>query len=196
MIWWTIVHPSCWNSPIKIMARKKKQMIIRKEQKTDLDEIYKLIKTAFETAQVSNGKEQNFAVKLRKGESYIPELALVADDNGKLIGHIMLTKTYIKTELSNIETLLLAPISVDIEYRNQGVGSGLIKKSFEIARENGYKSVVLVGNPLYYSRFGFRSSVEFGIKNDNGIPDEYVMACEIAQDGLKNIKGLIKFETE
>lgn len=171
-------------------------MIIRSEKESDFNEIYKLIKNAFETAQVSNGKEQDFYAKLKKGENYIPELAIVAEDAGEITGHIMLTKTFIFNGNIKYETLLLAPISVVLEKRNQGIGSKLINESFKLAKEMGYKSAVLVGNPNYYSRFGFKSSIDFGIKNKNGIPDEYVMACELEPNALSEINGLIEFETE
>lgn len=72
------------------------EYIIRQETEQDHPAIYDLIRTAFETAKVSDGDEQDFAVNLRNNSKlYIPELALVAEEGGKLIGHIMLTNTYI-----------------------------------------------------------------------------------------------------
>jgi putative acetyltransferase len=152
-----------------------------------------LVKVAFQTAKVSNGREQDFVNQLRSGGNYIPKLALVAEENGKLIGHIMLTKTYIDNSGSKLETLLLAPISVALEYRNSGVGSSLIKDSFKLAKEMGYTSVILVGDPAYYHRYGFKASVDFGIKNKNNIPDENVMACELVPDALSGVSGTVEF---
>jgi hypothetical protein len=83
--------------------------------------IYELVKVTLQTAKVSNGKEQDLVNKLRNSGNYIPELALVAEEDGQLIGHIMLTKTYIITnDGDKYETLLLGPISVSLEYRNRG----------------------------------------------------------------------------
>ena len=107
----------------------------------------------------------------------------------------MLTKTYIANDGNNFETLLLAPVSVALEYRDRGVGSALIKESFRLARELGYTSVVLVGDPAYYKRFGFKPLIDFGVKNTNNIPDEYVMAYELGPDVLHGINGTIDFET-
>ena len=170
-------------------------MIIRREKSEELSAIYDLVKAAFQTAKVSNGKEQDFVNKLRSGRNYIPELALVAEENSKLIGHIMLTKAYIAKDGNNFEALLLAPVSVALEYRDRGVGSALIKESFRLARELGYTSVVLVGDPEYYKRFGFKSLIDFGVKNTNNIPDEYVMVYELEPDVLYGINGTIDFET-
>ncbi|MEL7564240.1 MAG: N-acetyltransferase [Dehalobacterium sp.] len=168
-------------------------MIIRRETSDEFSKIYDLVKIAFQTAKVLDGDEQDFVNQLRASDNYIPELALVAEKNGELIGHIMLTKTYIANDDSKFVTLLLAPISVALEFRNQGVGSSLIKESFKLAKEMGYTSVVLVGDPAYYHRFGLKASVSFGIRNKNDIPDEYVMACELVSDALSGISGTIDF---
>ncbi len=170
-------------------------MIIRREKPEEFSAIYDLVKAAFQTARVSDGKEQDFVNQLRSSGNYIPELALVAEENGKLIGHIMLTKTYISNNGNSLETLLLAPVSVALEYRGRGIGSHLIKESFRLAKEQGYTSVVLVGDPAYYRRFGFKPLIDFGIKNINDIPDEYVMVCELVPDILHGINGTIDFET-
>lgn len=164
-------------------------IIIRQEQTTDFEQIYDLVKVAFQTAKVSDGKEQDFVNQLRSSGSYIPELALVAEENHKLIGHIMLTKNYISNSGSKTKTLLLAPISVALEYRNKGVGSKLIHKSFELAKSMGYESVVLVGDPAYYSRFGFKKSVDLGIRYLHDIPEEYVLACELVPGTLYGTSG-------
>lgn len=166
-------------------------IIIRPEQENEYLEIYNMVEAAFRTAQVSNGKEQDFVTQLRTSGNYIAPLALVAEEAGKIIGHIMFTKTYIVSGESKTETLFIAPLSVVLEYRNQGVGSLLVKEGLKLAKKLGYKSVFLVGNPLYYQRFGFRASIEFGIKNNYGIPDENVLAAELVTDALAGIGGAI-----
>lgn len=168
-------------------------MVIRRETPEEFSQIYDLVKAAFETAKVSNGKEQDFVNQLRSGGNYIPELALVAEEEGHLIGHIMLTETYFINSGNRVQTLLLAPVSVVLEYRNRGVGSDLIREGLRLAREMGHTSVILVGDPGYYHRFGFKSSVDFGIKNTNDIPDEYVMACELVPGALDGISGTVEF---
>jgi predicted N-acetyltransferase YhbS len=167
-------------------------MIIRQEKPEEFSEIYNLVKTAFQTAKVTNGKEQDFVNSLRSSSNYIPELALVAEENGKLIGHIMLTKMYIDDN-DKTETLYLAPISIALEYRNKGMGSDLIKASFKLAKEMGYKSVFLVGDPAFYHRFGFKAAIDFGVEHEPDIPDEYVMACELSPNALLEITGVVDF---
>ncbi len=56
---------------------------IRQENKEDYDEAYKVVKEAFETADHSDGNEQNLVVSLRKSKHFIPELSLVAIQDKK-----------------------------------------------------------------------------------------------------------------
>lgn len=160
---------------------------IKREEQTEFKTIYNFVKEAFETAAVSDGKEQDFVDMLRASENYIPELALIAMDEEQIIGHIMLTKFAFNG------MLLLAPLTVKLDYRNQGVGTKLIQKSFKLAKEMNYTSVVLVGDPGYYGRFGFKPSIEFGIICTNDIPSQYVQAIELQEGALDLINGTISF---
>ena len=168
-------------------------MIIRQENPSEFQEIYDLVKVAFQTAKVADGNEQDYVNKLREGSNYIPELALVAEADGRIVGHIMLTKTYITAVDSKFEELLLAPLSVALEYRNRGVGSKLVLESFELAKKLGYKAVFVVGDPAYYGRFGFKSIALFGIKHDPPIPGPYVMAYELKPGALSDVTGTCNF---
>jgi len=170
-------------------------MLIRPERRSEFPRLHELVKTAFATAKVSNGDEQNFVDRLRAGAGYIPELALVAEDEGALIGHIMLTRTFVSTAAGPRPVLLLAPIAVVVERRRQGLGARLIEEAFRRARALGHGAVALVGDPAYYSRFGFRPCADFGIANANGIADRYVMAFELAPGALADAAGSIAFQT-
>jgi len=166
-------------------------LIIRPEKPSEFKIIYDLVKVAFLTAQVSNGDEQNFIDRLRASSGYIPELALIAEQDGQIIGHIMLTKTYVYGPGTKHEVLLLAPLAVALEYRCRGVGSKLVLESFRLAKKLGYKAVLVVGNPAYYGRFGFKPSLSFGIVHDPPIPEPYVMACELEPQALAGVAGTV-----
>lgn len=169
----------------------KQQFSVRQITETDYSTVYDLIKTAFETAEHRDGDEQNFAENLRNGENYIPRLDLVAELDGKLIGHIMFTDTYVtKPDGSRYKTLLVAPLSVLIEYRGKGVGAALMNEGFRIAEALGYRSAFLVGDPNYYRRFGYEPASAFGIAHES-MPAEYVMAKELVPGALDGVKGLI-----
>lgn len=169
----------------------KQEFIVRQITETDYPTVYDLIKTAFETAEHRDGDEQDFAVNLRNGQNYIPELDLVAELDGKLIGHIMFTKTYVtKPDGSRYDTLLVAPLSTLLEYRGMGVGSALMKEGFRIAQTMGYRSAFLIGDPNYYQRFGYERSHLHGIAHES-LPAEYVMVKKFTPDALDGITGLI-----
>ncbi len=170
---------------------EKTNIIIRCEQQTDYDEIYELIQTAFQTAKTPPSDEEEYAVSLRQSDGYIPELALIAESDGKIVGQVMLTKTYIDTGAEEIEALLLGPVAVLIEHRRKGIGAKLITEALNKAKKMGYKAVFLCGDPDYYNRFGFKPVVDFGISYDMDIPAKYVLACELREGWLKDTKGSI-----
>ena len=155
-------------------------MTIRQAKPEDFDAIYSLVKTAFQTAKVSDGDEQDFVLKLRKGH-YIPELELVAEEDGVLIGHI-------RENGGCFDTLLLAPLSVALEWRAKGIGAALIREALAKAAALGHSSAVLIGDPGYYGRFGFHSVASISYP---GVPGEYTLACELTPGALRNIAGAI-----
>ena len=178
------------------MLQEKNGRKIRVVTESDFKEIYDFVETAFKTAEVSDGTEQDFVLELRKG-AYIPELELVMVDKTGIIGHIMFTEQKVDvTDRSGVPSiftgLLIAPLSVKLEYRNKGVGAALMKEGFKRAVERGYKAAFLVGNPEYYKRFGFKETGQYGIKNVSEIPDQFVLGCELGQDSLKGLTGSIK----
>lgn len=171
-------------------------MIIRQENKNDYIEIYELVKTAFETAEVKDGHEQDLVNEFRNSSKYIPELALVAEHNEKIIGYIMLTKTNVEYEGLKFEVLYLAPVAVAKEYRNQKVGSQLIYAAMKNAHAMGFKAVFLAGNPVYYNQFGFVPTIRHGIKCNIEIPEdlfENIMVCELFPQALDGISGIVEF---
>ena len=162
-------------------------MTIRQAAPKDFDAIYSLVKTAFQTAKVSDGGEQDFVLKLRK-RLYIPELELVAEENGVLIGHIMLTGASIRKTGGCFDTLILAPLSVALEWRTKGIGAALVREALAKAAALGHSSAVLIGDPAYYKRFGFHSAAPISYP---GVPKEYTLACELMPGALRNISGSI-----
>jgi hypothetical protein len=63
----------------------------------------------------------------------------------------------------------------------------LTNQSSRIAREMGFSSVLLVGDPAYYHRFGFKTAADFGIQSTHEIPAENVMICELVPHALSNV---------
>lgn len=171
----------------------KTNRIIRQTTLADYATVYEVIKTAFETAEHRDGDEQDFAAKLRNGENYIPQLDLVAEKHGRIIGHILFTRAYVILPDGNrYDTLLVAPLSVLREHRKKGAGSALMQEGLRIAAQLGYGAAFLLGDPGYYQRFGYRPALGYGIGHES-FPAEYLLATEIVPGALETVTGSIRF---
>ena len=167
-------------------------MIIRQEDVNDYKEVYELVKSAFASAEISDGTEQDLVEALRKNkEAYIPDLSLIAEEQGELIGHIMFTKIKIGSDVA----LALAPLSVKPKYQRQGVGMELIKQGHIIAERLGYSYVVVLGSDSYYPKLGYRQAKEFSIEVPEGIPSENYMAIKL-MPGAKVVSGKVVYAPE
>lgn len=170
---------------------------IRQEEEKDYQEVFQLTEESFREMEHSDHQEQFLVEKLRKSDAFIPELSLVAEDeNGRIAGHILFTKIKIVNDTESFDALALAPVSVKPEFQNQGIGGKLITEGHRIAKALGYASVILIGHEKYYPKFGYEKTSNFGISFPFEIPEENGMAVELVKEGLKNIKGVVKYPKE
>lgn len=163
--------------------------IIRPEKQTDYDKIYQVVLNAFKQAEHRDGNEQNLVNNLRKSNSFIPDLSLVAIKDGEIVGHILFTKAYV----NNTEILALAPLSVLPSFQKQGIGLLLIKKGHEIAKNLGYEFSVVLGYPQYYSKAGYIPASTYGIKAPFEVNDENFMAVYLG-DTPRLLNGSIQYD--
>lgn len=166
-------------------------MLIRKEEPKDYEIIYSVVKAAFDSAEHSDGNEQDLVNALRKGDAFIPDLSLVAEIDGKIIGHIMFTRAKVGEDT----VLVLAPLSVLPEYQRRGIGVSLIKEGHKIADELGYAYSIVLGSQRYYPQTGYLPADQFGIKPSFDVPNENFMACKI-KEAASDIQGIIKYAKE
>lgn len=166
-------------------------MLIRQETSGDYNEIYKVVKTAFATADHSDGTEQDLVTNLRTSPAYIPQLSLVAEEKGKIIGHILFTKAKVK----DVTVLALAPLSVLPEYQKRGVGTALIAEGHKIAKSLGYGYSVVLGSEKYYPKHGYVISEEYGIYPPFEVPKENFMAYKLNENS-PNITGTLIYAKE
>lgn len=172
-----------------------KKMQIRQQTETDYAEILDFIEHAFQTARVTGGEEREMVVRIHKSDRFIPELSLIAEINGELIGYIMLSKTTVTNGDQLHEALLLGPVCTKEEVRNQGIGGQLIKKALQVAESIGFTSVFLAGDRHYYRRFGFVPASKYGIKCQYEIPAELldnIMALELVPGALDGVNGVVE----
>ncbi len=148
---------------------------IRQECNDDINAIEKVTIEAFKSHPHSNQTEHKIVAKLRNDNAL--SVSLVAEVNNVIVGHIAFSKVKINDEF--IEWYGLAPVSVTPEYQNQGVGSQLILSGLNAIRELNAKGCVLLGEPEYYNRFGFKAHSELVFK---GVPPEYFQSLRLSGD--------------
>ena len=162
---------------------------IRQERPEDYDAVYHIVKEAFAKAEHTDGNEQNLVVKLRESRSFIPELSLVAIEDGKIVGHILFTKALV----SGAYVLALAPLSVLPEYQNRGIGLSLIKQGHIVAHKLGYKYSVVLGHSEYYPKAGYIPASQYGIKAPFEVADANFMA--VCLDGNEDkLNGIMEYD--
>lgn len=166
-------------------------IVVRSEKPEDYQNIYEINKVAF-----GGEVEARLVNNLRKTKWFIPELSLVAEKEGKIVGHILFSVIHRKTDSNRIPVLALAPMAVLPDYQKQGIGSLMIKEGLKKCKKLGYKIVVLVGHPDYYPRFGFVKASEKGLKLPFDAPDEAFMVNEIIPNSLTGIIGTIEYPPE
>lgn len=166
---------------------------IRQEEERDYKKVHQLVKLAFSDMPKSDGTEHFLVDRLRKSDAFIPELSLVAEVEGRLVGHILLTKIQIENEKQSIDSLTLAPVSVHPEVHRKGIGGDLIKAAHKIAQGLGYQSVVLLGHAGYYPRFGYEKTSKYGIKLPFPAAEANCMIIPLQPNALDNVNGMVKY---
>jgi putative acetyltransferase len=144
-------------------------MIIRNEKESDIEAISRVTKAAFENHPISHHTEQFIVHALRSANALA--VSLVAEVDGQVVGHIAFSPVTISDGSRNWYGL--GPISVLPEFQKQGIGKALIQEGFDLLKSLGGKGCVLVGDPQYYKRFGFKNIPELTL---DGVPQEYFLA--------------------
>ncbi len=169
------------------------QITLRQETKDDFKAVFQVNQIAF-----GQDDEAKLVDALRNNPTvFVPDLSIVATNNNKIVGHILFTKINIKDDNGNLhESLGLAPMAVSPELQKSGIGGQLIRKGFEVAKELGFKSVIVLGHEHYYPKFGFAPADKWNIKAPFDVPSNVFMAMELVKDGLKNISGTVVYPKE
>ncbi|MGE7880385.1 GNAT family N-acetyltransferase [Bacillus sp. NPDC094077] len=167
---------------------------IRQEQKNDYRKTEEVVKEAFLHEEFSDKKEHELVKRIRECDAFIPELSIVAVD-GEIVGHIMLSKITIEKGDTSVDSLSLAPVSVAPSHQKKGIGGKLIASALEKAKELGYGSVVVLGHPEYYPKFGFKKASKWNIKAPFEVPDEVFMAMELRENAFEGVEGIVQYSS-
>lgn len=104
-------------------------------------------------------RQRRISYKIRAGTSYIENLSFVIIENQHLIATISCWPIYLlpinEAHDQSIKLIMVGPIAVSNSHQNLGYGRKLVNKVIEIAKLNGLDKLVMIGDPEYYSQFGF-----------------------------------------
>jgi putative acetyltransferase len=123
-------------------------------------------------------------------------LSLVAEQDGVVVGHILLSPVRVDTPGAQLAAVGLGPMAVLPELQRRGIGRRLIEESLERLRSLGHEAVVVVGHPQYYPRFGFMRASQLGLRWEMDCPNEAFMAMELRPGALAGRAGVVRYHPE
>ncbi|UJW82958.1 GNAT family N-acetyltransferase [Hydrogenophaga sp. SL48] len=142
--------------------------MIRPEAPADADAIATLTTAAFLNAPHTSHTEAFIVNALRRAGAM--SVSLVVAQGGALVGHVATSPVVVADGTPGWHGL--GPISVSPEHQGKGIGSALMQAALQALRDQGAAGIMLVGDPGYYRRFGFRQEPQLVYP---GIPPEYFM---------------------
>jgi putative acetyltransferase len=160
-------------------------MIIRPEQPGDVAAIHGVHSASFPT-----DAEARLVNLLRAAEHLT--LSLLAEADGADVGHVAFSPVSTST---GDEGIGLGPVAVLESRRCQGIAAQLIEAGLAACRSAGFGWAVVLGEPAYYSRFGFRPATSFGLSDEYGGGPAF-QALELIPGKLPIGAGLVRYSPE
>lgn len=151
---------------------------IRSANPSDRPAILNLVQNAF-TNEGNNGDEEVDIVETTwavTDASQRIELVAVRDD--EIIGHVLAGVG----DLRGTPAIGIAPLSVSPHCQSSGVGSLLMETLLERLKEQGWPFALLLGNPDYYGRFGFKAVAEADIVYPPAGPSPAFQICILGDE--------------
>lgn len=158
---------------------------VHAEQPEDSDAIRRVLTAAFPTAD-----EADLVDDLRRNDRLA--LSLVATMAGAVVGYIAFSPVSIDGRVMGWG---LAPLAVAPTHQRRGVGSGLIRQGLELAGKHGVAVIVVLGDPAYYSHFGFQPANRWGWTDEFGGGEAFQAVVNL-KAGRPHADGLIRFAPE
>ena len=186
--------PSGVRPKIKYLEITMNNYSIRVEEERDYSTVEGLVREAFWNVYRPGCTEHYVLHHLRNCPDFIPELAFVMEDDGKIIGQNVFVKAQItKSKVTAFPILTMGPICIANEYKRKGYGKILLDYSLEKAKALGYGAVCFEGNIDFYGKSGFDFASKFGIKY-HGLPEgmaaDFFLCKELKPGYLDGITGV------
>ena len=173
---------------------KQNDIVIRKETSADYAAVEHLTREAFWNVYRPGCLEHYVVHVLRRDSAFVPELDLVMERSGQLIGHILYMRAHITADDGReIPMMTFGPLSIRPDLQRQGLGKYLLDRSMERAAELGAGALCIEGNPDFYGKSGFAAAWTRGIRC-HGDPEQamspYVLLKELRPGFLDGVTGV------
>ncbi len=165
-------------------------VIVRPETPADYDAVREVLDLAFHDSTES---ESALVETLRAQPDYTPELSLVAEYDGAIVGHIMFTDARIETDSGVVPAKALGPLAVHPDWQQRGIGTQLGTEGLEACRRLGHRIAVVIGHSTYYPRFGFQRGRPIGIEMVIGRLEQSRMVMALEPGALDGVRGTVYF---
>jgi putative acetyltransferase len=156
---------------------------IRDEKPLDVESITHVTIAAFKDHPISHQTEHFIVAALRVAGAL--SLSLVAEVGGEVVGHAAFSPIAISDGSQGWYGV--GPVSVLPELQRKGIGSALMREGLSRLKVSGAKGCMLVGDPAYYARFGFKNRPEL---IHEGIPQQFFQVLGFGDDAPR---GTVKF---
>jgi putative acetyltransferase len=121
----------------------------------------------------------------------LERVSLVALDDGAIVGDILFSEIQIRTDSGPISALSLAPLGVLPAHQRRGIGTALVARGLEACTTAGHRIILVLGDPAYYTRFGFR--VDLASRLHTPFSPAHFMALELQPGALENVSGQVVY---
>jgi len=134
-------------------------LAIRAERPADYDAVATVVEAAF-----GSPAEARLVEAIRSSQLAIAELSLVAERDGRVVGHVMISLAEVQDDTGRRPIAMLSPLAVHPDEQRRGIGSMLVRAVTARAAARGEPFVVLEGNPAFYGRLGFEPAARYGLE--------------------------------
>lgn len=167
--------------------------IIRRETPADYHTVENLTREAFWNVYRPGCLEHYVLHTFRPDPAFVPELDLVMELDGAIIGHVMYARSAIKTDDGRtVPIMTFGPISIAPEFKRQGYGTVLLRHSMEQAKAMGAGALAITGNIGFYGKSGFVVSKTKGVRYEDDPDADYFLIAELEPGFLNGISGTYK----
>lgn len=170
-----------------------KDYTIRNETSADYRTTENLTREAFWNVYRPGCTEHYVLHCYRDRADFIPELDLVMEKDGEIIGHVMYAKSAIHTDDGKeIPIMTFGPISIAPEVKLHGYGTALLRYSMEKAKEMGCGALAITGKIGFYGKSGFVVAKTKGIRYQDDPDADYFLIAELIPGFLNGVSGTYK----